>query len=107
MMVIIMKLLSLAASAAVVCCRLIWTECGKVWERLLISLCWSKINHNYADQLKHLTASMHQASTSVFALSPLTLTFFIISLSSNCLGNRSLKKLLNILPHLHSIQEIE
>lgn len=33
--------------------------------------------------------------------------FFTISLSSNCLGNKGLKKLLDMLPRLCNIQEIE
>lgn len=37
----------------------------------------------------------------------LTITEFLSSLSRNSLGNKGLKKLLDLLPHLNNIQEIK
>uniref|UniRef100_A0A4W6DMS5 NACHT domain-containing protein n=1 Tax=Lates calcarifer TaxID=8187 RepID=A0A4W6DMS5_LATCA len=45
--------------------------------------------------------------SALFLASDNNFTFFIISLSSNRLGNKGLRKLLDVLPHLSNIQEIK
>lgn len=64
-MIIIMKLLPLSVSAAVVCCMMIWGECGGAWGRPVNSLCWSKTHiktynqssYFHTERLAHVSAA--------------------------------------------------